>query len=456
MDGQYGFDAERDSQDNMNPQSHLKSATPVLAAEGSNFTSDQRRVDQEVPYKATSTMVRESRQDDDDSTGNTRQTNNYDNVEGSNSSNQETTRESSRPVNNQRTPPQSPADFRPVEETRMTNSASTRPVSSNSLLNLGDDDSKVQGEKEVFGDHYWQQEQERKQKEQNMSPKGSFSQQNKRNPSDVNINDFDMDKRGGLHGAGSRPRPVSHSVADILMWKNLKDSAIVFSLGVFLLFCLTRFSLISIIAYASLAVLIVAGGYVFVRQMMHTMQNKSSAAAAANNEEGAQQQQQKPQEPAHPFYKMLQKDVVIQPEVAHQQLDTLLQPINQTLLRMRNLYLADSLAQTLKLAFIMYIMTYIGRWFNLLTLVSIGWVLAFIVPRVYTMYRPQIDCCMKTMETQVKTVMDKVMGMVNQQKNKVMQSKNGVGVDGAAGVKGGATSKSEVKTTVTVKGKKNL
>ncbi|GAV04754.1 hypothetical protein RvY_14984 [Ramazzottius varieornatus] len=404
MNGQYGFDGEVDSRGGASYQtSSLKSDTTAFPTEE---RTSSYMYEQEVPRRTT-TMVRDSL-DDGFTGGNAGLAGSY---------------EETRQFSNQRTPLQSPVDFQPVEETRFQSSNSpsyansTRPVSTNSL----DEGQSMQREKEVFGEHYWQLEQERKQREQS-----------------ANINDFDMDKRGGLHSA-SRHRPANYAVADILLWKNVKDSSVVFSLGAFLLFCLTRFSLITLLAYSSLAVLTLAGGWVFVKQMMQTFQKTSSAKAEGDAAPA----------PTHPFHKQLQREVVIPPDYAHQTLDSVLQPINSTLLRMRNLYLADSLAQTLKLAFFMYILTYVGRWFNLLTLVSIGWVLAFVVPRVYTMYRPQIDGGLKKMEGQARMASDKVMAVFNQQKDKMMHGKNAAAADTSASYK------SEVKTTVTVKGKKS-
>lgn len=406
MNGQYGFDGEVDSRRGASYQtSSLKSDTTAFPTEE---RTSSYIYEQEVP-RQTTTMVRDSLDDG---------------LTGGNAGLQAGSYEETRQYSNQRTPLQSPVDYQAVEETRFQSSNSpsyansTRPVSTNSL----DEGQSMQREKEVFGEHYWQLEQERKQKEQSAT-----------------INDFDMDKRGGLHSA-TRHRPANYAVADILLWKNAKDSAMVFSLGAFLLFCLTRFSLITLVAYSSLAVLTLVGGWVFVKQMMLTFQKTSTKADGAAPTPA----------PSHPFHKQLQREVVIPPDYAHQTLDSVLQPINSTLLRMRNLYLADSLAQTLKLAFFMYMLTYVGRWFNLLTLVSIGWVLAFVVPRVYTMYRPQIDGGLKKMEGQARMASDKVMTVFNQQKDKMMHGKNT-----AAAADTSATYKSEVKTTVTVKGKKN-
>ena len=58
---------------------------------------------------------------------------------------------------------------------------------------------------------------------------------------------------------------------------------------------------------------------------------------------------------------------------------------------MRNLFLADSLGQSLKAALVIYLTTYLGAWFNLLTLAMVMWVTIFTMPKLYTMNRPMID-----------------------------------------------------------------
>lgn len=155
--------------------------------------------------------------------------------------------------------------------------------------------------------------------------------------------EFDIDRRRtGSHGT-SRPRrsrPLAQHFLDLVMWRNTKDSGFIFGFGLVLLLSLSIFSLISIFAYLSMISLVLITSFVLIRQINLAFQQQTSE---------------------HPFRGLLEKDVVISPEYAHQQLDNILKPMNMLLVRVRNLYLADSLGQTLKFLFIMYILTYIGK-----------------------------------------------------------------------------------------------
>ena len=164
--------------------------------------------------------------------------------------------------------------------------------------------------------------------------------------------EFDADKRRmqQTHTGHStttrtqrRSRPVSQHIRDLLFWRNVKDSGVIFGFGLVLLLSLSYFSIISIFAYLSMTSLILITSFVLIKQITMAFQQQASE---------------------HPFKLVLDTDVVISPEYAHQQLDTLLKPLNGMLLRVRNLYLADSLGQTLKLIFVMYILTYVGELFR--------------------------------------------------------------------------------------------
>jgi len=196
----------------------------------------------------------------------------------------------------------------------------------------------------------------------------------------------------------SNRRPVGQYVRDLVLWRNFKDSAVIFTMGGFLLFSLAYFSFISVMAYSALSVLLLASGVVFGRQLMYALQQKESA---------------------HPFERIIQQEVVFSPEYAHQQLDSFLMPLNRGLVRMRNLFLADSLGQTLKLALAMYLMTYVGAWFNLLTLAMILWVSVFSIPPMYVMYKPQIQRFGRMIRDNARAARLRLRGMIRRGTDKL-------------------------------------
>jgi len=199
-------------------------------------------------------------------------------------------------------------------------------------------------------------------------------------------------------------RPVINVMRDLFLWRNIKDSGIIFTTGLTLMAALSYFSFISIFSYLSLAILILTGALVFGRQLVFALQQRSGP---------------------HPFQRVLERDIVIQPEYVHQQVDAILQPVNQQLIRMRNLYLADSLAETLKMGLYMYILTYIGSWFNLMTLLMIGWVMAFSVPKLYLINRRQIDRLMDSARLRLRGIQSRIQSQFNAQRDRIRNRGSG-------------------------------
>jgi len=78
--------------------------------------------------------------------------------------------------------------------------------------------------------------------------------------------------------------------------------------------------------------------------------------------------------------------------------------VNSTLGELRRLFLAESIIDTLKFGASLYGLTYIGSWFNLLTLLIVGWCALFALPKVYLNNQESVD------ET-VGMVMEKVEGI---------------------------------------------
>merc|ERR1712110_926565 len=78
--------------------------------------------------------------------------------------------------------------------------------------------------------------------------------------------------------------------------------------------------------------------------------------------------------------------------------------VNSTLGELRRLFLAESIIDTIKFGASLYCLTYIGSWFNLLTLLIVAWCALFVLPKLYLNNQESVD------ET-VNMVMGKVNGI---------------------------------------------
>ncbi|XP_035259779.1 reticulon-4a isoform X1 [Anguilla anguilla] len=184
------------------------------------------------------------------------------------------------------------------------------------------------------------------------------------------------------------------AVVDLLYWRDVKKSGVVFGTSLFLLLSLTLCSIVSICSYATLALLSVTVTFRIYKGILQAVQK---------SEEG------------HPFKAVLDQDVALSQDLVHKYSDLVLGRINYALRELRRLFLVEDLVDSLKFAVLMWILTYVGALFNGLTLLILGLISAFSLPVFYEKYQTQIDHYCGLVNNQVKDIVvkiqDKVPGM---------------------------------------------
>jgi len=85
--------------------------------------------------------------------------------------------------------------------------------------------------------------------------------------------------------------------------------------------------------------------------------------------------------------------------------------INQALAKAKSLFLLEIPVDTLKFGLCLYVLTYVGAWFNALTLVILAWIGIFTLPKLYLNNQVAVD-----------EVVGKVAGQVNEVKAKVVEA----------------------------------
>lgn len=75
----------------------------------------------------------------------------------------------------------------------------------------------------------------------------------------------------------------------------------------------------------------------------------------------------------------------------HQMVDVVLKHGNCVLRKVRSVFLVEDIIDSLKFVILFWCLTYIGAWFNGLTLVILFYLSAFSLPIVYEMHKAQID-----------------------------------------------------------------
>jgi len=179
-------------------------------------------------------------------------------------------------------------------------------------------------------------------------------------------------------------RHFGDRVVDLIYWKDIKKSAVVAASSLFLLIALSIFSVLSVVSYISLAVLTVTFSFAVYKRTL---------AAVQKSNEG------------HPFGQYLEMDLTISPEKAQEYAEIISSYMATYVGELRRLVLVEDMIDSIKFGIFLWVMTYIGAWFNGLTLLILGLVSMFSLPKTYEVYQEQIDAYLAIAQDQVKGIM---------------------------------------------------
>ncbi|XP_062851751.1 reticulon-1a isoform X1 [Trichomycterus rosablanca] len=186
-------------------------------------------------------------------------------------------------------------------------------------------------------------------------------------------------------------------VVDLLHWRDVKQSAVLFGSMLVLLFSLTQFSVVSVIAYVALAALSTTISFRVYKSVLQAVQK---------NDDG------------HPFKTYLEMEIALSPEQITKYVEKVQLYVNYTLKELRRLFLVQDIIDSIKFAVLMWLLTYVGALFNGLTLLILAVVSMFTAPLVYEKYQKQIDQYLGLMRSQVNSIMTKLREKVPGAKRK--------------------------------------
>ncbi|XP_001362805.1 reticulon-3 isoform X4 [Monodelphis domestica] len=189
----------------------------------------------------------------------------------------------------------------------------------------------------------------------------------------------------------SSSQPVSlfstSQVHDLIFWRDVKKTGLVFGTTLIMLLSLAAFSVISVASYLILALLSVTISFRIYKSVIQAVQK---------SEEG------------HPFKAYLDVDIALSSEAFHNYVNAAMVHVNKALKLIIRLFLVEDLVDSLKLAVFMWLMTYVGAVFNGITLLILAELLVFSVPIVYEKYKTQIDHYVGIARDQTKAVVAKI------------------------------------------------
>ncbi|XP_028634063.1 reticulon-4 isoform X4 [Grammomys surdaster] len=181
------------------------------------------------------------------------------------------------------------------------------------------------------------------------------------------------------------------SVVDLLYWRDIKKTGVVFGASLFLLLSLTVFSIVSVTAYIALALLSVTISFRIYKGVIQAIQK---------SDEG------------HPFRAYLESEVAVSEELVQKYSNSALGHVNSTVKELRRLFLVDDLVDSLKFAVLMWVFTYVGALFNGLTLLILALISLFSIPVIYERHQAQIDHYLGLANKSVKDAMAKIQAKI--------------------------------------------
>ncbi|XP_041803051.1 reticulon-4a isoform X2 [Chelmon rostratus] len=191
--------------------------------------------------------------------------------------------------------------------------------------------------------------------------------------------------------------PAPASLVDLVYWRDVKTTGVVFGAALLLLLSLMVCSIVSVCSYIGLALLSVTICFRIYKGILQAIQK---------SDEG------------HPFKQYLDQEVALSEDMVHKYSDMVLAKLNKTIGELRRLFLVEDLVDSIKFAVLMWILTYVGAFFNGLTLLILGLIGAFSCPIIYEKHQAQIDHYLALVNNQVKDVVGKIQAKVPGMKRK--------------------------------------
>ncbi|XP_055471655.1 reticulon-2 [Psammomys obesus] len=180
-------------------------------------------------------------------------------------------------------------------------------------------------------------------------------------------------------------------VADLLYWKDTRTSGAIFTGLMASLLCLLHFSIVSVAAHLALLGLCATISLRVYRKVLQ----------AVHRGDGA-----------NPFQAYLDMDLTLTREQTERLSQQIASHVVSTVTQLRHFFLVEDLVDSLKLALLFYILTFVGAIFNGLTLVILGVVALFTVPLLYRQHQAQIDQYVGLVTNQLSHIKAKIRAKI--------------------------------------------
>jgi len=192
------------------------------------------------------------------------------------------------------------------------------------------------------------------------------------------------------NGSSSHEEKESY-VIELIYWRDSRKSGIVLGSVLAILLSLSIVSVVSVVSYASLSVLAITLSFRLYKNILQAVQKTTDG---------------------HPFKDYLEVDVTLPSEKVHEIADLSAARLNAALLELRRLFLVEDLVDSFKFGLALWALTYVGSWFNGITLVILAVVGVFSLPKVYETHQEKIDQNLELARVKVNEVVEKVQAVL--------------------------------------------
>ncbi|XP_063533581.1 reticulon-1 isoform X2 [Cydia strobilella] len=180
-------------------------------------------------------------------------------------------------------------------------------------------------------------------------------------------------------------------VEALIYWRSAARSGAALGAGLALLLALACCSVVSVAAYVSLLALSAAVAFRIYKNVLQAVQKTNEG---------------------HPFKFLLEKDISVPAERMQSLAASATAHLNAAVSELRRLFLVEDLVDSLKFGVLLWCLTYVGACFNGMTLIILGWIALFTLPKAYEMNKAQVDANLELARAKINEISAKVRAAV--------------------------------------------
>ena len=178
----------------------------------------------------------------------------------------------------------------------------------------------------------------------------------------------------------------------LLFWTDPVQSGAVFGSVLVFLVSLCYNSLITVVSYTFLTILLMIS---LVRLYTYVMVTFKKAEATSD-----------------PLATISTLPLTIPPTLVSEMSPCIAGGINSFICEIRSLFFIENLVDSIQFGLSLWCLTYIGSWFNAITIVILAWIGAFTMPKLYKDNQVQVDNVVAQMTKQLEEVKEKITSTI--------------------------------------------